>query len=55
MDKSFYVYMITNYSESSIYTGMTNDLTKRLYEHKNRINNCYTSQYKVNKLVYYEI
>jgi putative endonuclease len=55
MDKQFYVYMITNYSESSIYTGITNDLIRRVYEHKNKLNNGYSSRYNINKLVYYEV
>ncbi|MDD3013814.1 MAG: GIY-YIG nuclease family protein [Candidatus Gastranaerophilales bacterium] len=55
MDKQFFVYMTTNYSETSIYTGITNNLARRLYEHKSISNNCYTHKYKVNKLVYYEI
>jgi len=55
MDKQFFVYIMTTYSRSAIYTGMTNDLVRRVSEHKNEINTCFTSKYKVNRLVYYEI
>ena len=38
-----------------IYTGVTSDLVKRVYEHKNKILKGFTTKYNVNKLVYYEI
>lgn len=37
-----------------IYTGMTNDIRRRIYEHKNKINDGFTKKYNINKLVYYE-
>ena len=55
MDKEYFIYIMTNYSESTFYTGMTNDIVRRVYEHKNEINDCYTSKYKISKLLYYEI
>ena len=45
---------MTNEYNSVLYTGVTNDLKKRVYEHKEKINEGFTSKYNVNKLVYYE-
>ncbi|MDD3013738.1 MAG: GIY-YIG nuclease family protein [Candidatus Gastranaerophilales bacterium] len=55
MDNQFYIYMMTNYSEASIYIGMTNDLIRRVFEHKNPISQCFTEKYNVDRLIYYEI
>ena len=46
--------MLTNYTNTVLYTGVTNDLRRRLYEHKIGRNEGFTSKYNVNKLVYYE-
>lgn len=46
---------MTNYDETTIYTGITSDLVKRVYEHKNKLREGFTSKYNVNKLVYYEV
>ena len=54
MSKQYYVYMMTNKMHTVIYTGVTNDLLKRAYEHKEKFANGFTRKYKVNKLVYYE-
>ena len=53
MEKQYYVYILTNYEESSLYVGMTNNLIKRVFEHK--IGKGHTAKYKINRLVYYEI
>ena len=54
--KEYYVYIITNYDQSVLYTGVTSDLTKRIYEHKNKlITDSFSSKYNLNKLVYYKI
>ena len=45
--------MITNKSNTVLYIGVTNDLKRRLYEHKNKMIDGFTSKYNVNKLVYY--
>ena len=50
-----YVYMMTNSGDTVIYTGVTNDLARRVYEHKNKLIKGFTSRYNITKLVYYEI
>ena len=55
MNKQYYVYMITNDNNTVIYTGVTNDLKRRVYEHKEKLVKGFTKRYNVNKLVYYEI
>ncbi len=49
-----YVYILTNYSRSSLYIGVTSDLSKRLHQHATTDINSYTHKYKINILVYYE-
>ncbi len=49
----YYVYIITNKNNSVIYTGVTNDLKRRIYEHKNKLIVGFSSKYNLNKLVYY--
>ncbi len=53
-DHNYYVYIVSNWNNKVIYTGVTNDLFRRIYEHKNKIIKGFTSKYNVNKLVYYE-
>ena len=55
MQKQYYVYIMTNKNNTVLYTGMTNDLIRRVYEHKNNIGSKFTSKYNIIKLVYYEI
>ncbi|MBE7088414.1 MAG: GIY-YIG nuclease family protein [Clostridiales bacterium] len=50
----YYVYLITNKTNSVLYTGVTNNLPRRIYEHKNKLVEGFTCKYNVNKLVYYE-
>ena len=50
----YYVYIITNKENKVLYTGVTNNLERRIYEHKNKIIIGFTSKYNVNKLVYFE-
>ena len=50
----YYVYILTNKSNNVLYTGVTNDLVRRIYEHKNKLIKGFTSKYNANKLVYYE-
>lgn len=53
-DYNFYVYILTNWNDQVMYIGMTNNLERRLYEHKNKLVDGFTKKYNVNKLVYYE-
>ena len=55
MIKQFYVYIMTNKNNRVLYTGITNDLKKRVYEHREKFVNGFTKKYNVSKLVYYEI
>ena len=52
--KEFYVYILTNVSNNVLYTGVTNNLRRRIYEHKNKLIPGFTSKYNLNKLVYFE-
>ena len=50
----YYVYILANKTNSVLYIGVTNDLKRRLYEHKNKLVEGFTEKYNVNKLVYFE-
>jgi putative endonuclease len=52
--KAYYVYMMTNVSLVILYTGVTNDLERRVWEHQNGECKGFTRQYRVNRLVYHE-
>ncbi len=54
MQKLYYVYIMTNKINTVLYTGVTNNLDRRVYEHKEKIIRGFTSKYNVFKLVYYE-
>ena len=52
---SYYVYILANKNNRVIYTGLTNNLIRRVYEHKHHLDkSSFTAQYNVDKLVYYE-
>ena len=53
--KQYCVYIMTNINNTTLYTGVTNNLKRRVYEHKNDIVKGFTSKYKLHKLVYYEV
>lgn len=50
----YYIYMLSNWNNKVLYIGVTNDLIRRMYEHKNKIIKGFTSKYNVDKLVYFE-
>lgn len=52
--KSYYVYIIASKKNGTLYIGVTNDLRKRVYEHKNNLADGFTKKYGVHTLVYYE-
>ena len=54
MKKLYYVYFMTNFSNTTFYIGVTNNLRRRVSEHKNKLVECFTSKYNLNKLVYFE-
>ena len=54
MEKSYYVYLITNQNNKVLYTGITSNLERRIFEHKNKLVKGFTEKYNVNKLVYFE-
>jgi len=54
MDKRYYVYILTNKNNNVLYTGVTNDLVRRIFEHKNGTEDSFTAKYNLNKLVYFE-
>lgn len=52
--KSYFVYILTNISNRVLYVGVTNNLERRIYEHKNKIIEGFTKKYNLTKLVYIE-
>ena len=51
----YYVYILSNFSNTTVYTGVTRDLVRRVYEHKHHLDpNSFTARYRVTKLVYFE-
>ena len=52
--RSYYVYILTNWNNKVMYIGVTNNLPRRLYEHKNGLAEGFTKRYNIHKLVYYE-
>lgn len=55
VDKQYCVYIMTNAHNTVLYTGVTNNLARRVYEHKNGLGSAFVKKYNVHKLVYYEI
>ena len=52
---NYYVYILANHTNVAIYTGVTNNLLKRIYQHKNNLSpNSFTAKYNIHKLVYFE-
>lgn len=51
----YYVYILTNRTNRVLYTGITNNLTRRVAEHENGVENSFTKRYHTHKLIYFEI
>ena len=51
---NYYVYILTNKTNRVLYTGVTNDLKRRIYEHRNKLADGFTKKYNVHKLVYFD-
>ena len=52
--KKYYVYILTNKNNNVLYTGITNEIERRIYEHKNKLVDGFTKKYNLKKLVYFE-
>jgi len=55
LDRQYYVYIITNQNHTVLYTGITNDLNKRIYEHKEKLAKGFSAKYNLDKLVYFQV
>lgn len=55
MQKQSFVYILFNKSDGVLYTGITSDLVKRVFEHKSKVIKGFTQKYNVDKLGYYEV
>ena len=53
--RQFYIYIVTNKYNSVLYIGVTNELSRRIYEHKQGQTKGFTKQYNLHKLIYFEI
>lgn len=50
----YYVYLLSSKKNGTLYIGVTNDLERRMFEHKNKLVSGFTAKYNVNKLMYFE-
>jgi len=55
MSENYYVYIMTNKRNTVLYTGVTNDLKRRVYEHKEKLTDGFTKKYNITRLVHYEV
>jgi putative endonuclease len=53
--RQYYVYILTNKTNKVLYIGVTNNLVRRIFEHKNKLVEGFTKKYNLSKLVYYEV
>ena len=54
-DKQYYVYILTNKSNNVLYIGVTNNLERRMFEHKNKLIEGFSKKYNLTKLIYFEM
>ena len=54
VEQQYYIYILTNKNNTVLYVGITNDLIRRIYEHKNKLCDGFTKKYNIDKLIYYE-
>ena len=54
MSKTYYVYILASKRNGTLYIGVTNDLQRRIYEHKQNVTSGFTQKYRVHTLVYFE-
>jgi putative endonuclease len=54
MQKQYFVYILTNKKNGTLYIGVTSDIVRRIYEHKNKLLDGFSKQYNLTNLVYYE-
>jgi putative endonuclease len=54
-DRQYYVYIMTNKANTVFYTGVTNDLTRRVYEHRQKLMKGFTRRYNATRLVFFEV
>ncbi len=55
MDRHYYIYIMSNRKNTVLYTGVTNNLRRRVYEHKEKLVKGFTKKYNITKLVYCEV
>ena len=55
LTKQYYIYIMTNYSNTVLYTGVTNNLVRRVFEHRQHLTPGFTKRYHITKLVYFEL
>jgi putative endonuclease len=51
----YFVYIITNKKDGVLYIGITNNIERRMFEHKNKLNKGFSKKYNLNKLMYFEV
>lgn len=52
--RKYYVYILASKKNGTLYTGVTNDIVRRIHEHKTKVNEGFTKKYNVDRLVYFE-
>jgi putative endonuclease len=55
IERAYYVYILTNKNNTVLYTGITNNLKRRIYEHREKLVEGFTKKYNIKKLVYFEV